>query len=213
MTRVCECESWYLISTNTRNSLTICVSTRICGDYSAIWSFLLFPCYKMLQMFPIFCVLLYYSVVCCGLFQLPLKAVITIVGCCRWQNSLSTEGVCKGLWWKLKCQHWTRYGEDQCVGVFWAVPAHLCAWVWIHFLFSLPAISAQVRCLSSIIHAGSSGLDLWVWVGGRVGSQLVFLILPNTSRTRPWYLEQWRADSFPKGAANLTLTFSTCGSR
>ena len=74
------------------------------------------------------------------------------------------------------CARTTKGTEVMSNSLHWAVPAHLCAWVWIHFLFSLPSISAQVRYLFSFIHAGSSGLDLGVCLGGRVGSQLVSLI-------------------------------------
>ena len=75
MTIVCECDSEHLMSINRRNP-TICVTARIM-EFIFNVSVVRNPMNP-----PMSCVLLYYSVVCCGLCQ-PYQSDIANVGCCH----------------------------------------------------------------------------------------------------------------------------------
>jgi hypothetical protein len=76
MTAVCDCDSEHLISTNTRKSLTICVTAR----FEEIIAHHSFHVTKFYEGFALSVFLLYSSVVCVAYVN-HLKAVIASVGC------------------------------------------------------------------------------------------------------------------------------------
>ena len=145
---------------------------------------------------PLSCVLLYYSVVCCGLCH-PLQSSTASVCCFPWQSRWLLAGECKGMCWKGKCHHRGSCGEDKCMGVFvWNKVAVMQNYLWtpnsvenipsVHLHISHVPLNVTNRVLnirSSPISAYCVKYMFYIWSFWFLSSTFVWVTCTQCSKS------------------------------